>query len=247
MPNVLAWVLSAITILVLLITAPIVVLIPLGIILGGASAAAAFLLIGLTIGFEEASKYDPAVYITPSALSSIIVIISMVRHVVQFFRAGYLPSIIPVVTQSLIYLFTLHLSFQTSLGAAVAVGVLLLGEGASPMTTDALVVSLFSFVVFIVATTFTSYFMRSLIPWRNEHPRFSDAVAYTISTLLGLIAATYAFAGKDVTFRNANDIGALLYQASVAIATIGATAVGAYVALIDRRSRRNSNGDGPAV
>jgi hypothetical protein len=241
MSKILPWLLSAIGVVALLIAAPFAVILPAGILLGGASAGTTLLVVGLTLGFDNAGRFDPSLYWVPAALSSSLAAFGTIRGAVHLFRTAELPSVMAAAAEGLKYLLTLHLAFQIGLGSAFAAVAVLVSEGVSTMSVnEALVVSLFSVFVFIVSTTFTSYFMRSLIPWRKEHPRFSNAVAYTLSTLLGLIAATYAFAGKN-TFSDAGHIGATLYQASVAFATIGATLVGAYVAVLERRHRSSNH------
>jgi hypothetical protein len=239
MPPILPWIISAIAVAGLLLAAPFAVFIPLGLLLGGLSAGTALLVVGLTLGFESAGEYGTTLYVAAGA-SSILAVGVGIRSAVRLFRAGVLPSLFGAVADAFKYLLTLHLALQISLGAILAVAAVLLTEGAPKMTTsEAIVVSLFSVFVFLVSATFTSYFMRSLIPWRNEQPSFSDAVAYTLSILLGLIAATYAFAGAH-TFTDASKIGALLYQASVAIGTLGATIVGGYVAVMEKRRQISS-------
>lgn len=235
--NVLAWLLSIVGVVALLIGSPLIVLVPLGILLGGAAPGATFLILSLTLGNDVASlRYDPALYWTSAVLSSLFALVGTVRFLLSALRSSRLPTVTAAAKEALIYILTLHLSFQVGLGSLFAVVEILVDEGASAM--QPLVVSLFSIFVFIVSTTFISYFMRSLIPWRQEHPRFSNAVAYTLSILLGLIASAYTFAGED-TFAAAGEIGAKLYQASVAFATVSATLVGSYVAVLEARQRKS--------
>jgi hypothetical protein len=240
--NILMWVLSAIGIVALLVVAPLTVLLPVGLLLGGAAAGTAFLIVSLIFGDQGAGAYDQSLYWIPAALSSALAIFAAVRSGIRFFRTAELPPILTSSAEGFKHLVTLHLAVQVGLGATSAVVGILAKEGSSAMSTsEALVITLFSIFVFIVSATFTSFFMRSLIPWRHESPRFSNAVAYALSTLLGLIAGTYAFAGKN-TFGDASHIGAMLYQASVAIGTIGATAVGAYVAVTERKNGSSDRG-----
>jgi hypothetical protein len=237
MPNALAWLLSAIGVAGLLFTIPLAIVFPIVLLLGGASAGTALLIVTLAVGVDAASKYDSAIYVVPAIFSGLFAVIGTIRGVANLYRSGQLPSILTVAAEAFKHLLTLHLAFQVCAGSVSAVVGVLATEGVSKMPF--LVVALFSVFVFIVSATFTSYFMRSLIPWRKEHPRFSDAVAYTLSTILGLIAAAYAFAGTE-TFKDASNIGALLYQASVAVGTIGATIVGAYVAILERRRNQTA-------
>lgn len=225
--RILAWLLSAIGAITILIAAPLL-LIPMG-------AGANFLLVSMTIGTKAASEYDLGLYWTPAVLTSLFLLVAAIRRTILIFRTSELTSITAAAEEMFKRFFTLYLAAQISVGFVIAALGVVVNEGVPAMPpTDLLVVSLFSVFVFIVSTTFTSFFMRELIPWRKEHPGFSNAIAYTLSTLLGLIAGTYAFAEKT-TFIDAGQIGATLYRASVAFATVGATLVGAYVALIKNK------------
>jgi hypothetical protein len=232
--RVLAWLLSATGAIAILIAAPLL-LIPMG-------AGANFLLVSLTIGTKAASEYDPGLYWAPAVLTSLFALVAAIRRTILIFRASKLTSVTAAAEEIFKRFFTLYLAAQISTGFVFATLGVIVHEGVPAMPpTDLLVVSLFSVFVFIVSTTFTSFFMRELIPWRKEHPGFSNSIAYTLSTLLGLIAGTYAFAEKT-TFVDAGQVGATLYRASVAFATIGATAVGAYVALIKNKKPPDENG-----
>lgn len=123
---------------------------------------------------------------------------------------------------------------QIGIGSAFATLAIVMLVGDLGMSTlQLLIVSLFSLFVFIASATYSSYFMRVLIPWRREHPGFSDAVAYALSTILGLIAAVFAYIGRD-TFTHASNIGSILYFAAVSLGTLGATLVGSYIALKEK-------------
>jgi hypothetical protein len=240
------WLITVAGIIALVVWQSLVVIVALGLLLGGPAFGVAVLVVSLTVGSDGASKYEVA-YIMPPVLSVLIVAVHAIRLGIGLVRTRYFPSIWEVAAEAVRHLLTFHLALQISLGATVATAAILLARGDSTMDpthsnmdpTQPLVVALFSIIVFIISATFSSYFMRSLIPWRKEHPYFSDAIAYTVSTLLGLIAAIYAVAGKD-TVKDADHLGELLYQISVAVATIGATLVGAYVAILDKRAQASS-------
>jgi hypothetical protein len=233
-----AWLVSTAGAVISLIAASLA-LIPIG-------AGASFLVVSLTAGTKIASEYDPTIYWIPAVLTSLVALVATAHRAVPICRTPDLRSITAAGEEVFKHLFTFHLAAQISAGFVFATLAVVINEGDSRMaTTELLVISLFSIFVFVLSTTFTSFFMRSLIPWRSEHPRFSNAIAYTLSTLLGLIAGIYAFAGKS-TFAHINEIGGILYQASVIFATVSATLVGAYVALVKNKhqpSHQEMNSD----
>jgi hypothetical protein len=93
---------------------------------------------------------------------------------------------------------------------------------------DALLMVLLALFVFVASATFTAYFLRPLIPWRYERPRFSNAVAYVLAVLLGLMAAIYAISGAT-SVADANRLAALLYRAVTLLAVGVASLTGGYI------------------
>jgi hypothetical protein len=226
----------------LLILAPFFLLLPAGVMLGGVSFGTLVLVLTLSISADSMRQVDGFFIVAPLVISAALALVGVIRRGIVLLRRRELPSFGREIVEAFKRLLTLRLAFQIGIGAAFAAAAILYTEGKAAMTNAAmtnpqmLIVTLFAVFVGIVSATFTSYFMRSLIPWREEHPLFSNAVAYTLSALLGLIAACYAYIGQE-TFGNASSIGAILYQASVALGTLGATIVGGFIAL-----QKKSNG-----
>src|SRR4051794_29336906 len=87
------WLLSIVGVSALLVVAPIALLLPLGLILGGVSAGLSFLLVMLTVGVDAAGKYNAATYITPAVLSSLAAVSTTIYHVTTLIKRSELPSI----------------------------------------------------------------------------------------------------------------------------------------------------------
>lgn len=235
MLNAITWLASALGFVALLVYSAFALFFFLAIVLGGVSFGTTALVLLLSYRMNVPSgPSDNALgffLVAPVAISAVLAIAAVVRRLIALLRERSLPSFGREMLDALRRLVTTHLAIQIGLGATSGAAAVLYLEGSRNMDTPQwLIVTLFSIFVGITSATFTSYFMRSLIPWRNEHPFFSDAVAYALSVLLGLIAATYAYIGTD-TFTKASDIAAIFYQASVALGTLGATIVGAFIAL----------------
>jgi len=221
------------------VVAATALLVPIG-------ALAIFLLMALTIGKQHAVALDAEFYWTTPIIVSLVVLVVGIRSAIRIFRLATTPITAP--DEILRRFLTIYLGVQVSAGFCFATLASIYMNAAGELKmkpTELLVVSLFSVFVFIVSTTFISFFMRELIPWRKEHPNLSGAIAFTLSIILGLIAGTFAFAESTTTLFDANSVGAALYRASVMFATVGATLVGAYIAVI--KSKSPPDGDAGAV
>lgn len=202
--------------------------------MGGAAFGSAILVVGLTLGRDAISFYDPAWYVVPTVLVALMAIYGTASRGIHHYRIEKTPSILATAADALKYILTLHLSLQIGLGCTSATAAILLERALAMPPEDALVISLFTIFVFVMSSAFTSFFMRSLIPWRSEHPRFSNAVAYILSVLLGLIAAAATFASKS-TIGTATSLGMMFYQGALGLATLAATLVGAYIVVMRRK------------
>lgn len=239
MRNTVYWILSMVGVVGLAALSPLLVLLPLGLAIGGVAGATSMLLISLVVGFDS-SKHQEIV-LTSVVLCALFAVFSLVAKLAQILRARNLPTFNSTVRSISAHLLTLHLAVQVSLGASLPIPLLLAhGDDRTMSTADLLKTSLLAFIVFIVAAVFSSYFLRHIIPWRAEKPTFSNAVAYVLSVLLGLVASTYAYYGSE-TVAAANELGRTLVQASIALCTAVATLVGAYIAVVEAKAKAKAS------
>jgi hypothetical protein len=229
MSNLLVWIVGLLSLLALVVLAPFVVLVIAATLFGGVSFGVAAFVIGMSAG-QEVLNQSAAFAMTAAGLSAAFALAGVARRLVKWARQGALPPLMVGLSLIAKQLFTFHLFAQIGIGSGIATLAVVLFAGDVGMPPlQLLVVSLFSLFVFIVSATFSSYFMRAFIPWRKEHPNFSNSVAYALSVILGLIAAAIAYTGKD-TFDLVSKIGNIYYQAALALGSLGATVVGAYIA-----------------
>lgn len=232
----LVWILALAGLLLLAILSPFIILIVVSALFGGISFGMAAYLIWISAG-QQALDMAVAPVMAAGGLSAVFAVLSLAHMVMNWTWQRELPPLLIGLELMARHLFTFHVFAQIGIGLTVATLTVVVFEGDLGMSTlQLLMVSLFSIFVFFVAATYTSYFMRTLIPWRGEHPNFSNAVAYVLSIILGLIAALFAYVGKD-TFSDASNIGSILYSASVSLGTLGATIVGSYIAIKNNSKR----------
>ena len=240
MRNTIYWFFGIFGVVGLAVLSPLVVVLPLGLAIGGVGGATSMLLIELVIGYN--AKDHQEIVWTSVILCAVVAISSMANQLVRIIGARNLPAIGTSARKVLTHLLSWQLAVQISIGTMLPVPFLLAqGDPRQMNTADLLKTTLLAFIAFIVTSVFSSYFLRHVIPWRIEKPTFSNAVAYALSVLLGLVAATYAYFGTE-TVAAANEIGKSLVQASIALCTAIATLVGAYIAVVEAKAKAQETG-----
>lgn len=233
--NVARWAISVAGAVVLVLISPLLLLLPVGLIVGGIAGGMTMIFIELVVGYDV-NSHEELVW-TSMILCATFAIFSFFRGALRIFLGRKVPLFHVIIRKATNALIFCQLPLQISVGAMVPFPFLLtFGDSRNMSGGDLLKTTLLALVVFIVTSVFVSYFMRSVIPWRMEKPGFSNSVAYTISILLGLIASTYAYYGAE-TLGAANELGKTLVQSSIALCTAVATLVGAYVAVVEVKGK----------